>query len=288
VVLDKVAVKGPVRAAPAKAAAAGTFTIQHLWRMTLWGTTAAGALLVAVLTTYGDTGSQRMATLLSEPGKRQVAAQPFDPQAETRKLAEAVRGLTIEDSQLESRLSAIEQNVDDVTGSITRQIDEVKKRAANTWPADARPGPITPAIVASIISPPIETPSAFDAPLPPPPAPPTSPATQSQADAPGDTTGSITRPAKPAEYGVDVGGALSVDTLRARWLGIRSAHRRLFEGLTPTVELHQVPKSNRVELRLVVGPLDNSEAAAELCAALAPYRLLCQPAPFDSSHIALQ
>jgi hypothetical protein len=287
VVLEKVAIKGPVRAAPAKAAAAGAFTTQHLWRMTLWGTTAAGALLVAVLTTYGDTGSQRMATLLSEPGKRQVAAQLFDPQAETRKLAEAVRGLTIENGQLETRLSAIEQNVDDVTGSITRQIDEVKKQAANTWPADAKPGPITPAIVASIISPPVETP--FGAPLPPPPpAPPTSSATQSQGDTTGDTTGSIAKPAKPNEYGVDVGGALSVDTLRARWLGIRSAHRHLFEGLTPTVELHQVPKSNRVELRLVVGPLDNSEAAAELCAALAPYRLLCQPAPFDSSHIALQ
>jgi hypothetical protein len=296
VVLERLAIKGPVRAAPAKAAAAGAFTIQHLWRMTLWGATAAGALLIAVLTTQGDTGSQRMATLLSEPGKRQVAAQPFDPQAETRKLGEAVRGLTIENSQIESRLAAIEQNVDDVTGSITKQIDEVKKQAANTWPADAKPGPITPAIVASIVSPPIETPSAFGAPLPPPPAP---PATQ----APSDVTGSVTRPAevakpveaaKPAdvdkstEYGVDVGGALSVDVLRARWLGIRSAHRRLFDGLTPTVELHQIPKSNRVELRLVVGPLDNSEAAAQLCAALAAYRLLCQPTAFDRSHIALQ
>jgi hypothetical protein len=285
-VQEKLAIKAPVRTAPAKAAAAGAFTIQHLWRMMLWGATAAGALLVAVLTTRGDTGSQRMATLFSEPGKRQVAALPFDPQAETRKLAETVRDLTIENGQLESRLAAIEQNVNDVTGSITKQIDEVKKRAANTWPADAKPGPITPEIVASIISPPIETPSAFGTPSPPPPAPLTSPATQS----PGDTTGSIAKPAeyKPAEYGVDVGGALSIEVLRARWLGIRSAHRHLFEGLTPTVELHQIPKSNRVELRLVVGPLDNSEAAAQLCAALAAYRLLCQPAAFDSSHIALQ
>jgi hypothetical protein len=282
VVLDKVAIKGPVRAAPAKATAAvGALTIQHLWRMMLWGATAAGALLVAVLMTQGDTGSERMATLFSEPGKRQIAAQPFDPQTETRKLAESVRGLTIEDGQLESRLAAIEQNVNDVTGSITRQIDEVKKQAANTWPADVKPGPITPEIVASIISPPIETPSGFGAPLPSPPPPLTSPATQS----PADTTGSI---ARPAEYGVDVGSALSIDVLRARWLGIRSAHRHLFEGLTPTVELRQTPKSNRVELRLVVGPLDNSEAAAQLCAALAAYRLLCQPAAFDSSHIALQ
>jgi hypothetical protein len=90
------------------------------------------------------------------------------------------------------------------------------------------------------------------------------------------------------EYGVDVGSALSIDMLRARWLGIRSAHRRLFDGLVPTVVLHQIPRTNRVELRLVAGPLDNSEAAEQLCAALEAYRLLCQPVAFNSPHIALQ
>jgi hypothetical protein len=278
VVLEKLAIKQPVRARPTKTAATGTFTIQHLWRMTLWGATTAGALLIAVLTTRSDPGSQRMATIFSEPGARQIAARPFDSQAETRKLAETVRSLTIENGQLESRVAAIEQNVNDITGSITKQIDEVKKKAANTWPADAKVEPITPAIVASMISP-IVTPSPFGAPLPPPP--PTSPAAQS----PGDVTGSV---AHLAEYGVDVGSALSIDVLRARWLGIRSAHRHLFDGLTPTVVLHQIAKSNRVELRLVAGPLDTSEAAAELCAALAAYRLLCQPVAFESPHIALQ
>lgn len=279
-VLDKLAIKRPAQGPPPKAAAAGAFTLAHLWRMTLWGATAAGALLFAVLTTRSDAGSQRIATIFSEPGTKQVAAHPFDPQAETHKLAENVRGLTIENGELESRVAAIEQNVNDITGSITKQIDEVKKEAANNWPADAKIGPITPAIVASITSPSV-IPSPFGAPLPPPPL--TQPAAQSPP--PGDVTGSVPN---PAEYGVDVGSALSVDVLRARWLGIRSAHRHLFEGLTPTVVLHQMPRTNRIELRLVVGPLENSEAAAQLCAALAVYRLVCQPVPFDSSHIALQ
>ncbi len=283
-VLKNPAIKGPVQAPPPKAAMARAFTISHLWRMALWGATAAGALLIAVLTTRSDPGSQRMATLISEPGKNHVAARPFDAQAETRKLAESVRSLTIKNGQLESRLAVIEQNVNDVTGSITKQINEVRREAANTWPADAKPEPITPAVVTSMMSP-METPSPFGAPLPPPPR--TSPATQS----PGDITGSVASAApaaKPGAYGVDVGSALSIDVLRARWLGIRSAHWHLFEGLTPTVVLHQMARSNRVELRLVVGPLDSSDAAAQLCAALAAYRLLCQPTAFDSSHIALQ
>ena len=62
-------------------------------------------------------------------------------------------------------------------------------------------------------------------------------------------------PAAVAHYGVDIGSAVSIQVLRAHWLGIRSAHAQLFEGLTPVVKLHEVPHTGRVELRLVVGPL---------------------------------
>ncbi len=55
----------------------------------------------------------------------QVAAPPFDAQAETRKLADAVRGLAADRDQIISRLAAVEQDVhamSDVTGSISKQI----------------------------------------------------------------------------------------------------------------------------------------------------------------------
>jgi hypothetical protein len=52
--------------------------------------------------------------------------------------------------------------------------------------------------------------------------------------------------------------------------------------------LREVPPTGRVELRLLVGPLANAEAAAKLCAALVPYRLACQPTPFSGQHVALQ
>lgn len=272
--------KQPAPAAPPRATAARAVATQHLWRPIVWGMTTAGALFIAVLTTRSEPGSQRMAALFSEQriSTEKIAARPFDVQTETRRLAEAVHSLTAENGELESRLAAVEQNVSDITGSVARQIAAVKKEAAETWPADRKPEPITSALIASIISP-IETPSAFGVPLPSPPL--TSPAASASADAGGSA-------ATPAEYGVDVGSALSIEVLHARWLGIRSAHRHLFEGLTPTVVLRQVARSNRVELHLVVGPLDSSEAAAQLCAELTFYHLVCQPVAFDNSHIALQ
>jgi hypothetical protein len=101
----------------------------------------------------------------------------------------------------------------------------------------------------------------------------------------------VPHPESPApltpQYGVDIGSAVSIQVLRARWLGIRSAHAQLFDGLMPVVMLREV-HTGRVELRLVVGPLANAEAAAELCTALAPYRLSCQPTLFNGQHVALQ
>ncbi len=281
-VVKGLAMKQSGQAAPHKRVAKRPFTIAHLWRMSLWGATAATALLVAVLTTRSEPGSQRVAALFSVHGNSntQLATGPLDVRAETRQLADAVRGLTRQDSELKARLVAVEQNVNDITGSVAKQIAKVKADAASTWLGGAKPEPITPAIITSLISPTEPAPSSLGAPLPSPPL--TAAATPPASGIENSTA------ALPNAYGVDVGGALSIDVLRARWLGIRSAHRRLFEGLTPTVALRQVGKTNRAELRLVVGPLATSEAAVRLCAALTPYRLFCQPTAFDGQHIALQ
>lgn len=272
-------------AAPKRAAAKQkTFTMRHLWRMALWGVTAASALLLAVLSTRSEVGSERIAAVFSAGhGGAQVAARPFDAQAETRRLASAVHDLSAENTQLRSRLAALEHNMDDVTGSISRQIEAVKAETAPPWPADAKPEPVTPAVVASIVSPAAPLPAGLAAPLPLPPSvkPAAAPAAAAPAAATPPAAGSV-------EYGVDVGSALSIEVLRARWLGIRSAHLQLFADLTPTVTLRAIPRTNRSELRLVVGPLPTSAAAARLCAALAPYRLFCQPTAFDRQHIVLQ
>ena len=233
-------------------------TMHGLWRLVVWGSTAATALLIAVLSSRGVVGSQRAAVAAStlnsgtvaivQPVQMppQAAARAFDAQAaETKKLADAVRDLTADNDELKSRLAVVEHSVDDVTGSIERQ---AKATAAPPWPDSGPPVPATPAAIAAVVAPAL--------PL-------------------------------PMEYGVDIGSAVSIQALRARWAGIRSAHPQLFNGLAPTISLSEMPPSHRPELRLVVGPLVSADAAVKLCTTLERYRLTCQPTIFAGRHLAL-
>ena len=238
-------------------AAAVPVTMHGLWRLVVWGSTAATALLIAVLSSRGVVGSQRAAVAASTlggatvavvqpaPTPQQPAARAFDAQAETKKLADAVHDLTADNDELKSRLAVVEHSVDDVTGSIERQ---AKATVAPPWPDSGPPVPATPAAIAAVIAPAL--------PL-------------------------------PMEYGVDIGSAVSIQALRARWAGIRSAHPQLFEGLAPTIALGETAQSNRPELRLVIGPLASANAAAKLCTTLERFRLTCQPTIFAGRHLAL-
>jgi hypothetical protein len=241
-----------------RAAATVPVTMHGLWRLVVWGSTAATVLLIAVLSSRGVVGSQRAAVAISTIGGGTVAvvqpAQPppltvtraFDVQAaETKKLAEALHDLTADNEELKSRLAVVEHSVDDVTGSIARQ---AQSTAPPPWPENGPPVLTTPAAIAAVLAPAL--------PL-------------------------------PMEYGVDIGSAVSIQALRARWAGIRSAHPQLFDGLAPTISLSELPPSNRPELRLVVGPLVSADAAAKLCTTLERFRLTCQPTIFAGRHLAL-
>jgi hypothetical protein len=239
-------------------AAAVPVTMRGLWRLVVWGSTAATALLIAVMSSRGVVGSQRAAVAASTfggatvavvqplqpaPVPQQPAARPFDAQAETKKLADAVRDLSADNDELKSRLAVVEHSVDDVTGSIARQA-----KATPPWPDSGPPVPATPAAIAAVVAPAL--------PL-------------------------------PMEYGVDIGSAVSIQALRARWAGIRSAHPQLFDGLVPTIALGGTQQSNRPELRLVIGPIASADAAAKLCKTLERFRLTCQPTIFAGRHLAL-
>jgi hypothetical protein len=292
---------------PPKRPAKAAFTMRNLWRLTLWGGAAASALLVAVVASRSDAGAQRIAGLFSIRGDRtQVATPRFDAEAEAHRLAEAVRGLNAENQELKSRLAAVEHSVGDITGSVARQIEVIKETkpalqsAPVAAPNHAAPAAAPPAAKAAIAEPPV---GPAPAPLQPGAAapahsvtpPPAAPAPRAAAPAPAPNDAApAPRAEAPApaaapapQYGVDIGSAVSIQVLRAHWLGVRSAHAQLFDGLMPVVMLREVPHTGRVELRLVVGPLANAEAAAKLCTALAPYRLSCQPTLFSGQHVAL-
>ena len=274
-----------VNATAKRVAAKTTFTMQHLWRQALWGSAAAVALLIAILTGFSDTGSQRAAAILSSLRSGQTGSQaarhPFDAEAAARQLAQSVRGLAEDRDRMMTRLAAVEHNMDDMTGSITKQIEAAKAAAQAPpapWPNEAPSVPTMQTNVELVAAPIVPPLAGLEPPLAP----------GSMAPAGEQPAPDAAASATPAAYGADIGSAPSMKALRARWAGIHAAHAQMFEGLQPVVTLKDNMRSNRLELRLVVGPFANAEQAAELCASLAAFRLSCQPTMFDDRHLALQ
>jgi hypothetical protein len=267
------------RAGTAIAFPEAIFGMPRLWRLALWGIAAASMLLLAVLVGRSELGSQRMGGALAAltgrtPLPPAPAARPaFDAEGETRRLKDGLRAIAQDRDRLLTRVTALEQHLDDVTGSFTRELEAARNSAANApappWPAELTPVPSAPATIAATLSP-----SAGVLP-----------------GLPGMAINVAAAPTPPAgatelEFGVDLGGGLTIQALRTRWTAIRAAHPQLFEGLEAIVSVHDTPKPNRVELRLVVGPLADVEAAAQLCSSLAAARVSCQPAVFDGQRLA--
>jgi hypothetical protein len=280
--------KQDVKAVPKRRKAAKKpFDFRLLRRMALWAVAAACALLLAVLTSKSEAGAERLAAVMALLRGEQ-AAPPFDARVETRKLGDALRGISSDNQQLRAQLTAVQRRMDDVTASLKnvttslkKEIEDVKAEAEAPRPADTPPAPGTPAATNSTGLP---TPS----PSAPPPLPAPAPkGVQAPTPAKPTVPGSSSLEA-PKQSGVDIGSAVSVQALRARWAEIRAAHPQLFQGLTATVTSRGIPQSDRSELRLVIGPLPNSDAAARLCNSLTPYRVFCQPTGFDGQQLALQ
>jgi hypothetical protein len=244
---------------------------------------AIAALFVAVLSSRDDGAMQRVGPLLVSLNLLPAPApkHQFDPESAARQLAQAVHGLADDRDRLATRLTALERDMDDMTGSIKKQIEAVKtaKSEAPPWPDNAPPVPMTPADIAAMVKAVSPAPAPAAAGNPPSPNQPAAAASPSPAESP---------PAPAAAYGADIATALTMKALHTRWTWLRTAHPALFDGLQPLVSLKQNPRSNRTELHLVVGPYSNADAAAQFCDFVVPFHLTCQPAMFDGSHLALQ
>jgi hypothetical protein len=251
---------------PRKGEARKSFTFAGLQRMALWGAMGGGAFLIAVLSARGDAGSQRLAAAL-HGGPAQTATRNFDAQAETRRLAEAVRGLTADGEQIKTRLASVEHDMNDVTGSVDREI-----AASNAARAvENGPSVSSTAATAALI----------------PPAPP-APIVAGSAPATIPADAAVLATPRTQQYGVDIGSGLTIVALRARWASLRAAHPDLLAGLQPIVSVREVARANRVELRLVAGPFPQSAEAAQFCASLAAFGLFCQPTAYDGQRLALR
>jgi hypothetical protein len=224
----------------------------------------------------------------------QGAAQPrtsagdFAPRSgeaaeETRRLAEAVRSLAADRDQVLVRVTALERGLDGVTGSIRR---------------DRFAGPPTPSPGAAPTgrteTPAVPKAEAAVAPAPPPAAPQADVALAAAPDAgnPAAVSNPVRAgaPAEPlavaAGLGVDVGGATNYEGLRTLWHSTRNSDPTLMEELFPLVSVRENGKTHGAELRLVVGPIGDAEAAARLCTALAAAHHYCQPVAFEGQRLS--
>ncbi len=296
------------------------FDKRALVRLTSWGTGAAVALMVAVLTSFSSTGSQRMGfavaalTQGAEPQPVTVARltpRPSDTDGERRRLNEAIRLLAADRDRLLTRVASIERNLDDMTGSIKRQAEQPPlpqisgPRTETTASLPEIPATAPPATAAA--RPTAATVSPFPQDVPewianrPDPWPNTSVAFEmapAAFDAPTQVASAPTAPATaepppaaPAatrtEFGVDIGGGSNLDEVRALWNAARAQHTRLLGGLRPIVSIRGA-RTGAVDMRLIVGPLANASAAAKLCASLGAADVMCSTRPFEGERLAVR
>jgi hypothetical protein len=303
------------------------FDMSALIRLGIWGACAVAALACAVFAARFElparpTGETQAAAVAPTDVTRlintaQLTARVNEVDAENRRLAESVRMLGVDQDRLTARVSVIERNLDGMTGSITRsdnQSTPVRTITAESAPISTTSNalPTSAASAPMPIAPPLRSPITLtSAPQPPPAIQPASATTEAptsrsgrlamiesyaraksesvpgvraatNGDSPADSVVTTT------DFGVDLGGAASVNGLRTLWISLKTKHAQLLNGLWPIISVHDRAKPGAVELRLVAGPLSNAGLAARLCTSFAGLGVPCQPAVFDGQRLALR
>jgi len=283
------------------------------WRLFAWGSTACLALAAAALASQTDAGGERLRLALTYGGEPVQAVAAIPPRAiesdlVIKRLAAQIRELTADRDRLAERVAVIERNLDDMTGSIKQQQREelAATRAAATQPPPAPPAPSEPTPAPTPLA---AAPSPVSLPALPPLAMPTG-----ESTLPDFVTGKTSAAAEPAavaepvplppvrvaavpaseppaeppaitEFGIDLGGAGSIEALRIHWAGLKANYGPLVTGLHPLVTSR--PKHpTGVSYRLVAGPLADTEEAARLCARFPALRAGCHPVKFEGAELA--
>lgn len=309
--------------------------LRPLLRVGAWGMAATLALGLATLAARTDVGERRVTAALAPTNAMtdqtriamaQLAARTGEAEREARRLGEQVLALTSDRDHLAGRLSQLERNFEDLTGSIA--LTQPARRPAGAAPAATSPAredaapPAAESQVSSQVSsqtpaPRVEirpAPEARDAASAAPtasvepaaatpgedvpaeiPLPRPNPLFLAQALANATASRVATAVASgemPVEapvrsrIGVDLGGATSVEGLRAIWARVKESHPPLAD-LRPVIAVRESTRSGAVELRLVAGPVVNQGAAARLCAALAAASIPCRSATYDGQRLAV-
>ena len=324
-----------------------SFDRRSLWRLGSWGLGAVGAVVIAMLANQSSIKGRQdqLASVDLAWQSQQIQRVAKESQGESRRLASAIDTLNGDRDRLYSRVTVLEQGLDTVTGSITRQnstagwtqavpkalmLPEPQASAQNPAPRPVIAAPLAvPATMPekpnTVVAAQPEAPSvaavastaAIATPATPlmasksmlaPPDPAAAklsepdPANAGLATTAPETTGSLSALREPdstpalaepdmviqrTEFGVDLGGANSMDGLRTQWRRLLKSNTGL-AALRPIIVVKERSNGLGVQLRLVAGPLGDAAAAARVCAALTETDRVCETSVFDGQRLALK
>ncbi|MCJ9736397.1 hypothetical protein MOV75_40410, partial [Bradyrhizobium sp. PRIMUS42] len=119
------------------------------------------------------------------------------------------------------------------------------------------------------------------------------------APAPTEVVATAAKPPETAEsespaiavqqtrFAIDLGGANSVDGLRALWRGVTKSNPDV-AALRPIIMIKEGATGLGMQLRLGAGPLVNAAAAAKFCASLAENDRHCETTVFDGQRLSMR
>lgn len=259
--------------------------LEAIWRglrvPLIWTVAAFGSLAIVVFVGTTRRGEERLAALPEAVGTLVGhAGNPVSPEVvavisqEVDPLREAARRTSEERTRLEARLSELERNLNDVTGSIRRATPGEVTGSIDRPPTQAPPLMALP----SASSDPAPQPPVVAMPTPPMPLP-----RPSEAAPPGTVT-----LATRSQFGVDLGSEPTLAALRSRWMRLVERHQALIGTLEPVISVRE-GANGQPTLYLVAGPLADVSDAAALCARLrAAGASMCQPASYDGQRLAIR
>jgi hypothetical protein len=159
----------------------------------------------------------------------------------------------------------------------------------------AKPPAATPAMplipARSMMAPPDPAAAKLIEPEQPPQLITAAPGPEVVASAPADPALSKAPPeiaVQRTEFGVDLGGANSIDGLRALWRAVLQSNATAITSLRPIIVVKERNNGLGMQLRLVAGPLSDAAAAAKICAALIESERPCETSVFDGQRLAIK
>ncbi|KJC37212.1 hypothetical protein UB31_33705 [Bradyrhizobium sp. LTSP849] len=119
------------------------------------------------------------------------------------------------------------------------------------------------------------------------------------APAPTEVAAAVAKPPEATEaespaiavqqtrFAIDLGGANSIDGLRALWRGLSKSNPEI-AALRPIIIIKEGNTGLGMQLRLGAGPLVNAAAAAKLCAGLSESDRHCETTVFDGQRLSMR